>query len=225
MTTSNSMTMAVAAARADFARKQVVWLVSLGVSEGKAARILRAGGPGAVRAGVEWAAKAVNHLAARCGSDAVSHDTVDCLLSGVGGSTGFGRERQAAVLAALGLPVPAHRSSHQLFSVLRTAREACVGSGGIPLPIRADVAVQSEFGPDFYRREVLGGAERDTLRAERRIARQQGAEAVVLLAGRFAATRLDEHRVLVEEARLLENGGVDYTSSDSPPFCGLYVSP
>lgn len=115
-----------------FARQQITYLTSLGFSQGRAARIMRAAGPGQVRAAVEWAYQARETI--RSWPEAVEdgdvRDALDVVLSGSGGTNGFGKDRMAGALKALGLPVPYASTARVFFGILAGAKEALLA--GLP---------------------------------------------------------------------------------------------
>lgn len=116
--------------RKQFARDQIAYLVSLGFSQGRAYRIMKAAGPGQVQRAVEWAYEAVEHVSGNT-------DALDMVLSGLGGTNGFGTDRTAAALEALGFSVPRASTAHQFFGTLRGAKEAVLAG----LPARESATV------------------------------------------------------------------------------------
>lgn len=139
-----------------FAREQYALLCGQGFGERAAGRIMSAAGPGRALEAVLWAHEARDVLAGRYVRKDYSGqpvqdvtdgerlgaatDALDCLLSGAGGTNGFGRERMEAALRALGLPLPGTSSSRALFSILRGAKEALLAG----LPAGQDEAAAEE---------------------------------------------------------------------------------
>jgi len=131
-------------ARKQFAREQIAYLVNLGFSQGSAYRIMKAAGPGQVKAAVEWAYKARTILASRYERHnswgepeenerlAAAVDALDVVLSGSGGTNGFGFGRMASALRALGLPVPSCSTARVFFGVLAGAKAILLA--GLPRP-------------------------------------------------------------------------------------------
>jgi len=111
-------------ARRAFARGQFQQLVAEGLSERTASEVMHAAGPGRVMAALEWARYALSTIG--------SADALDCLLSGVGGTNGFGKGRMEAALRAFGLEPPSGCSSRALFAILAGAKAAIMG--GLSLP-------------------------------------------------------------------------------------------
>lgn len=115
---------AVREERRAFARQVHEKLVGMGFSARRAARIMRAAGPGRAVEAVEWAryalhkiASAVDPAESSCGEEdewaqferamrpfRAARDALDMLCQGSGGRHGFGRDRTAAALRVLGLP-------------------------------------------------------------------------------------------------------------------------
>lgn len=105
-----------------FARSQIDKLVEMGFSRGRAVSIMKAAGPGRCIQAVEWAQYALDTIG--------SVDALDCLLSGAGGTNGFGKDRMEEVLRAFGLEPPYVSSSTALFAILRGAHAALLA--GLP---------------------------------------------------------------------------------------------
>lgn len=103
------------AAGKEFARGQINKLVELGFSRKRAVMVMRASGPGLMLDAVEWAKYAL--------SEVNSVDALDCLLSGAGGTNGFGKYRMEEALKAFGLEPPSVSSSGALFSILAGAKQ------------------------------------------------------------------------------------------------------
>lgn len=116
-------------ARKQFARDQIAYLVGLGFSPGRAYRIMKAAGPGQVQRAVEWAYEAMERVGGNV-------DALDMVLSGLGGTNGFGMDRTASALEALGFSVPRAATARQLFGTIRGAKEAILAG----LPTREPVA-------------------------------------------------------------------------------------
>jgi Fe2+ transport system protein FeoA len=107
-----------------FARSQIDKLVEMGFSRGCAVKIMKAAGPGRCIQAVEWARYALDTIG--------SVDALDCLLSGAGGTHGFGKDRMEGALKAFGLEPPGVSSSTALFAVLAGAKAALLA--GLPEP-------------------------------------------------------------------------------------------
>jgi hypothetical protein len=99
-----------------FARSQIEKLVLMGFSRIRAVKIMKAAGPGRCIEAVEWAQYALDTVG--------SVDALDCLLSGAGGTNGFGKYRMECALRTFGLEPPSASSSGALFAILRGAKEA-----------------------------------------------------------------------------------------------------
>ncbi len=95
-------------------------LLEKGFSNSAVSRIIRAAGPGQAQEAVEWAEAARKTLK---GEDRAVVDALDMVLSGLGGTNSFGKDRTIAALRVLGLPVPQVNTSNRLFGVLRGAKE------------------------------------------------------------------------------------------------------
>jgi hypothetical protein len=138
-------------ARRQFAREQIAHLAVLGFSPGRAARIMRAAGPGQVRQAVAWAYEARDILVgwSESAEESLSArinaavDALDVVLSGAGGTYRFGFGRMAEALRALGLPVPCCFTAHTFFGVLAGAKEALLAG----LPERGGDALNSPSHP------------------------------------------------------------------------------
>lgn len=156
----DSKAKAEADGRKQFARDQMAYMVGIGFSQGSAHRIMKAAGPGQVRAAVEWAYEARDTFARRyekreyqwqepqeCSESerlSAAVDALDMLLSGLGGTNGFGKDRTLHALRAFGLEFPEDvyfyaGSSSRLFSILIGAREAL--RVGLPEKRPASVAI------------------------------------------------------------------------------------
>lgn len=105
-----------------FARRQHEKLVAMGFGPEAAGRVMRASGPGRCLEAIEWARYAFATVG--------SADALDCLLSGAGGTNGFGWDRMAAALEAFGLEPPSANSSGAFFRLLDGARAAI--AAGLP---------------------------------------------------------------------------------------------
>lgn len=105
-------------ARRDFAKAQMKYLVGLGYSNNHARAIMIAAGPGQVRLAIKWLDEAKKKF---------SPDTIDMVLTGLGGTHSFGKERVIAVLFQLGLPIPKTKIRVCFFGVLKGARAAVTG--------------------------------------------------------------------------------------------------
>jgi hypothetical protein len=103
-----------------FARSQIDKLVEMGFSRSRAVNIMKAAGPGRCIQAVKWAQYALDTIG--------SVDALDCLLSGAGGTNGFGKDRMEGALKAFGLEPPSVSSSAALFAVLRGAKAALLTS-------------------------------------------------------------------------------------------------
>lgn len=114
-----------------FALLQIENLVGMGFSRGWAVNIMKAVGPGLCINAVEWAQYALNTIG--------SVDALDCLLSGAGGTNGFGKDRMEAALRAFGLEPPSVSSSAALFTVLAGAKVALL-SGIMSADAETEVA-------------------------------------------------------------------------------------
>jgi len=126
-------------ARRQFARDQMNYLLGLGFSKAKAARIMKAAGPGQVKIVIEWLYQSLEILKGRYERrDYFGHpeevseeerfgaaiDALDVIIKGQGGSNNFGFGRMAAVLRALGLPDPNCQTAGTFWGVLNGAHMA-----------------------------------------------------------------------------------------------------
>ncbi|MEM4973418.1 MAG: hypothetical protein QXR87_06915 [Candidatus Hadarchaeales archaeon] len=96
----------------EFARSQFEWLREQGFSARQAARVMRVAGPGQVKAALtlakDWL-RTIRSWSEGWGSPPSPEaiiDAADTILSGIGGSTGFGRARIQQAIRSLGLPYP-----------------------------------------------------------------------------------------------------------------------
>jgi len=138
-----------------FARSQIDKLVEMGFSRGCAVKIMRTAGPGRCIQAVEWAYKARDIIAGRYRNAwgeaeeasngerlAAAVDALDCLLSGAGGTNGFGKDRMKGVLRAFGLEPPSVSSSRALFRVLAGAKAALLA--GLPSTAEPEESTEAE---------------------------------------------------------------------------------
>ncbi|NOY72181.1 MAG: hypothetical protein GXP14_07355 [Gammaproteobacteria bacterium] len=141
---------AVKADQHNFAQEQISMLILSGYSKEKAWKILKAGGPGAVKNALAWVVAMDSKpgavvLAALHGcrkwhknqkADAIRlagnpsqhSDAYSSMLYGTGGKNGFGMDRIEGAFVVMGLACPNHRNSRHLHAILR----ACIAM--IPLP-------------------------------------------------------------------------------------------
>jgi hypothetical protein len=119
-----------------FARQQFNKLLEMGFSRRAAHRIFRAAGPGYCVRAAEWAIEAAESV--RSWGEEVSEsdirDTLDTILSGIGGTNGFGWARAAKVLTLLGLEPPWASSATAFFRILRGAHAAILA--GLPAAVK-----------------------------------------------------------------------------------------
>jgi|GEM_PF-4509799 len=128
-------------ARKNFAREQMNYLIGLGFCKAKAASIMKAAGPGQVRAAMEWLYQSLEILKGRYERHtywgepeevseeerlAAAIDALDVIFKGQGGSNNFGFGRMASVLRALGLPDPRCSTARTFWGVLNGAHMAII---------------------------------------------------------------------------------------------------
>jgi len=105
-------------ARKKFAREQLQFLKDQGISDNlRLSRIFKAAGPGQVKAAWDLVGQAKTQ---------VQKDTLDCLVTGVGGSQDFGRERMEEVLKACGFTLPTNISNDAFSRIIDGALEILV---------------------------------------------------------------------------------------------------
>lgn len=132
----------------EFAARRMRELVGQGLSQKEAELVLRAAGPVCCLKAAEWGKQVFEHLMRPLkngygGTEAEKIpaeerrfaviDLLDCLLTGVGGRNGFGKERMERALRALNIAPPDAPSSIALFAVLRGARALIVAANA---PVR-----------------------------------------------------------------------------------------
>ena len=105
-------------ARKKFAREQLQFLKDQGISDNlRLSRIFKAAGPGQIKAAWDLVGQAKTQ---------VQKDVLDCLVTGVGGSQEFGRERMEEVLKVCGFTTPTNISNDAFLRIIDGALEILV---------------------------------------------------------------------------------------------------